>query len=86
MRYAGTSENPYRVFRRKMHDGTIQVFKPNHPRAAKCFGNGKGFVLEHILIAEQMKGRYISHNVNVYHLNRITHIFSMSEDRPKFLS
>ena len=63
MRYVGGSENnPYRVFRRRMHDGTVQVFKPNHPRAAKCFGAGKGFVLEHVLIAEQKTGRPLAYN------------------------
>lgn len=74
MRYVGGSEkNPYRVFRRLMHDGTVQVFKPKHPRAAKCFGDGKGFVLEHILIGEQKIGRLLAYNEKVYHKNGIKH-------------
>jgi hypothetical protein len=48
---------------RKFHTaGYVLVYKPEHPRADRV-----GYVLEHILVAEQMLGRFMYAHEKVHH-------------------
>jgi len=49
-----------------MLNGYRLVKKKEHPRA-----NGRGYVMEHILVAEQKLGRPLTSNEAVHHLNGI---------------
>lgn len=44
------------------------VYKPEHPRAMKC-KNWKGYVYEHVVIAEKFLNRALRDNEVVHHLN-----------------
>jgi hypothetical protein len=46
--------------------GYIKVYKPDHPRA-----DSKGYIFEHILVAERLLGEYIPEGYVVHHLNGI---------------
>ena len=51
-------------------NGYVLKYTPTHPKAITS-NNYKGYVYEHILIAEQMLGRYLSDNEEVHHLDEI---------------
>lgn len=51
-----------------MLNGYRLIKKKEHPRA-----NGRGYVMEHILIAEQKLGRLLTPDEAVHHLNGIKH-------------
>ncbi|MEH7523693.1 HNH endonuclease [Bacillus sp. JJ1503] len=60
-------------------NGYIIVYKPDHP---SCFKNGsfKGYIYEHILVAELMLGRQLEQDEVVHHLN-----FNRQDNRKKNL-
>ena len=45
------------------------IYRPDHPRAMKMSGKKKGFIREHILIAEKKLKRYLKKNEVVHHIN-----------------
>ena len=47
--------------------GYVLVRKPDHPRAHA----NSGYVFEHILVVEELIGRYLIEGENVHHLNGI---------------
>lgn len=47
-------------------DGYIHIWNPSHPRA-----NSKGYVAEHILIAEKTLGKFLPDRAVIHHANRI---------------
>lgn len=47
--------------------GYVRVSVPGHPRAAK----GTAYVLEHIVVMEEMIGRYLVDGENVHHKNGV---------------
>lgn len=49
-------------------NGYIAIYKPDHPRAMKN-DNWKGFIYEHIVIAEKYLGRYLYDNEVIHHLD-----------------
>jgi hypothetical protein len=55
---------------RRMLNGYIAVYKPDHPAAYKT-KTAKGYVLEHRILAEQRLGRLLEKNENVHHINGI---------------
>lgn len=50
-------------------DGYVLVFMPEHPRAYKS-GSLKGYVAEHIVVAEKMLNRSLTDAERVHHLDR----------------
>lgn len=43
----------------------VQVLAPDHPRASR------GYVMEHVLVAEEALGRHLPDGVVVHHVNRV---------------
>ena len=54
--------------RNRRLNGYVLVYKPDHPRAIRS-GGEKGFVYEHVLVAEKKLGRYIRDDEEVHHLD-----------------
>lgn len=59
-------KHPRFTGKRHRADGYIQVYVPDHPRAAK-----EGYYMEHRLVMEQHIGRYLERREVVSHLNGI---------------
>ena len=53
--------------RTRHHAGYVMVRVPEHPRASR---NG-GYVFEHILVMEEVLGRYLGDGETVHHLNGV---------------
>jgi hypothetical protein len=68
------SNNPSWKGGRKISGGYIWIMCPEHPKASK------GYVREHVLVMEQIIGRYLKANEEVHHLNMIT-----TDNRPENL-
>lgn len=49
-------------------NGYIVVYEPNHPRAMKS-QNWRGYIYEHIVVAEKKLGRHLMDNEVVHHLD-----------------
>ena len=49
-------------------NGYVVVYAPNHPKAMQSH-NWKGYVYEHILVAEEDYGRSLLDNEEVHHLD-----------------
>ena len=60
-------------------NGYVVVYAPNHPKAMQSH-NWKGYVYEHILIAEEDYGRNLLENEEVHHLD-----LNRSNNRPSNL-
>ena len=66
--------------RKKMDNGYVLVYRPQHYRANRS-GNRKGFVKEHILVAElDVIGRKLRKGEVVHHVNGVK-----TDNRPKNL-
>ena len=63
----GTKNPAWKGGRRVNYGGYIQIYKPEHPRAAKRLK----LVFEHHLVMEQKLGRYLKKGEVVHHLNGI---------------
>lgn len=50
--------------RRRQTDDYVRVLCPDHPKA-----NSKGYVYEHVLVAERALGRYMPDGAEVHHCN-----------------
>jgi HNH endonuclease len=64
---AGASNGHWKGGRTKHKAGYIMVLAPGHPRATTA---GK-YVFEHVLVMEEMLGRYLLPRENVHHRNGI---------------
>lgn len=60
-------------------NGYVLVYSPNHPKAMRS-GTFKGYVYEHVMVAEQMLERELRDDEQVHHLDQIRH-----HNRPKNL-
>src|SRR5205085_7410511 len=65
-RYAREHAPIWKGGRHLLNSGYARVWAPAHPRAQKI-----GYVLEHILVMEQMLGRYLLPNERVHHRNGV---------------
>jgi len=59
----GSDANGWKGGRKKHNRGYIVVLQTDHPRASS------GYVLEHILIAEKVLGKYLPYKVEMHHVN-----------------
>lgn len=60
----GEANGYWKGGRRTNCDGYILIMRPEHPRADR-----DGYVFEHILVAEQKLGRFLSRGEVCHHLN-----------------
>lgn len=63
----GADNGNWRGGRSKHKAGYLIVWKPDHPRAR----TGVGYVFEHILVMEDLLGRYLLPDETVHHRNGI---------------
>lgn len=68
----GKGHNSWRGGRVLLKDGYVRIYAPDHPRAV----NGR-YVLEHILVMEQVLGRHLLPDERVHHINKVR-----SDNRP----
>lgn len=52
---------------RRISSGRILIYQPNHPRAQRC-----GCVLEHVLVAEKVIGKFLPAQAVIHHVNENT--------------
>ncbi len=65
-KYIGSLNKNFKGGRRKIKQGYIKIYKPEHP-----FTDNKGYIMEHRLVMEKMLGRYLKPEERVHHLNGI---------------
>ncbi len=64
MNGVGNKNSNWKGGRTKTGSGYIQIYMPNHPRA-----DSRGYVREHILIAENALGKRLPSKAVVHHMN-----------------
>lgn len=64
--YKGQAHHAWKNGVGKTSSGYTMILMPGHPRA-----DGRGYVLEHLLVAEKALGRPIESNHQVHHINKI---------------
>ena len=62
---AGSLNGNWRGGRTRHKAGYVMIRIANHPRASS------GYVFEHILVAEEILGRYLVDGETVYHINGV---------------
>jgi hypothetical protein len=60
----GAQSNRWKGGRSLKSDGYVRIFRPDHPRA-----DGIGYVLEHVLVAEEVLGKPLPAGAVVHHVN-----------------
>jgi len=63
----GPANGNWRGGRTRHHAGYLMVRIPEHPRASR----NNGYVFEHILVAEELLGRYLHPSETVHHRNGV---------------
>lgn len=64
----GADHHFWKGGRAKTTNGYVEVHKPEHPRSS-----GRGYVYEHILVAERKLGRPMKSTEVTHHINKIRH-------------
>jgi len=64
---AGSANSNWRGGRTRHKAGYVMVFVPGHPRA----GKNSPYVFEHILVAEELLGRYLEKGETIHHINGV---------------
>jgi hypothetical protein len=71
----GVTHSNWKGGRVQLKDGYVRLFSPGHPRAV----NGR-YVLEHILVMEQVLGRHLNDDETIHHRNGVR-----NDNRPENL-
>lgn len=65
-RFAGEKHHNWKGGVKRRSDGYVYIYRPDHPRATK-----NGYVMEHILVMEEVLDRYLLPEEQVNHINGI---------------